>query len=94
MLTAYASSTDPEVEWRMIRLAMSSVCSAAIVPLQDVLGLGAGARMNTPGTSSSRNWSWRARSDQLRPEPFARLRSLVEIYGRLPRTPESRETPR
>ena len=84
MLAAYAGSTDPEIEWTMIRMAMSSVCAAAVVPLQDVLGLGTEARMNTPGTSSSRNWSWRACSDQLRPEPSTRLRSLVETYGRLP----------
>jgi 4-alpha-glucanotransferase len=83
-LERYAAFTDPEIEWRMIRMAMSSVCSAAIVPLQDVLGLGTEARMNTPGTSSGRNWSWRTTERSFSAETARRLRSLVETYGRLP----------
>ena len=44
-LESYCASTDPEIEWRLIRMAMASVCRSAIVPLQDVLGLGREARM-------------------------------------------------
>ncbi len=81
---AYCSAADPEIEWRLIRMAMASVCATAVVPFQDVLGLGAEARMNTPGTSSGRNWTWRADDSCFRPAPAGRLRSLSEIYGRLP----------
>ena len=84
LFTSYAACTDPEIEWRMIRMAQASVCAAAVVPLQDVLGLETEARMNVPGTSSERNWSWRATEEQLRPEPARRLRDLGEIYGRVP----------
>jgi 4-alpha-glucanotransferase len=83
-LENYCSATDPEIEWRLIRMAMASVCRTAIVPLQDVLGLGRETRMNTPGTSGGQNWSWRA-DDRSFPEGAARrLRSLSEIYGRTP----------
>jgi 4-alpha-glucanotransferase len=83
-LEAYGGASDPEIEWRLIRMAMASVCGAAIVPLQDVLGLGGEARMNTPGTSSGRNWTWRADDGCFRAAPAERLRSLSKIYGRLP----------
>jgi 4-alpha-glucanotransferase len=63
-------------------MAMASVCRSAIVPLQDVLGLGPGSRMNTPGTSSGQNWSWRADESCFPEEAARRLRSLSEIYGR------------
>jgi len=65
-------------------MAMSSVCSAAIVPLPDLLGLGAEVRMNASGTSRSGNWSWRASVEYFQPQPTQRLRFLVETYGGLP----------
>ncbi len=82
-LEEYCASADAEVEWRLIRMAMASVCASAIVPLQDVLGLGTGARMNTPGTSGAQNWSWRADDSGFPEETARRLRSLSRIYGRL-----------
>jgi len=42
----------------MIRIALESDAPLAIIPLQDVLGLDASARMNTPGTSHN-NWQWK-----------------------------------
>jgi 4-alpha-glucanotransferase len=45
----------------LVRLAWASVADLAIAPLQDLLGLGSSARLNTPGTSSG-NWEWRAPS--------------------------------
>ena len=83
-LERYTGASDPEIEWRLIRMAMASVCGAAVVPFQDVLGLGREARMNTPGTSSGKNWTWRADDGSFRAAPAERLRSLSEIYGRLP----------
>jgi 4-alpha-glucanotransferase len=53
----------------------------AIVPLQDVLGLGSAARMNLPGSVSG-NWKWRYRPGALSGELSARLRSLVNLYDR------------
>jgi len=81
-LERYAPSTEPEVEWRMIRMALSSVCRAAVVPMQDVLGLPTEARMNIPGTASGRNWSWRCTGSAFSAEAAGRLRSIAETYGR------------
>ncbi|HSS43890.1 MAG TPA: 4-alpha-glucanotransferase [Thermoanaerobaculia bacterium] len=69
------------VEWDLIRAAYGSVADSAIVPLQDVFGLGSEARMNTPGRAQG-NWSWRARPEQFTERRAARLRRLAEITGR------------
>ena len=72
---------DSEINWVMMRAVIASVADVAIVPLQDVLGLGSEARMNRPGKVSG-NWKWRYRADALRSELSARLRSLVALYDR------------
>jgi 4-alpha-glucanotransferase len=72
---------DSEINWVMIRAVLASVADIAIVPLQDVLGLGNSARMNLPGTVSG-NWKWRYRPGALSGELSARLRSLVALYDR------------
>ena len=66
----------------IVRLALSSPAGLAIVPVQDLLGLGDEARLNTPGTRRG-NWSWRLRSDQLTTEDAAWLREVTEAAGRL-----------
>jgi len=81
-LDSYAPPTEREVEWRLIRMALSSVCKYAVVPLQDVLGLGTEARMNTPGTSSGKNWTWRMQEKHFDQAAAERLRSLSLLYGR------------
>ncbi len=70
-----------EVSWEFIRLALSSVCRLAVIPLQDILNLGSKARMNRPGTAFG-NWEWRVLPQQLNKEIFDKLRELAEIYGR------------
>jgi 4-alpha-glucanotransferase len=69
------------IAWDIIRLALSSVANQAIIPLQDILNLGADARMNTPGKAEG-NWGWRYRPEALNSEYSIRLRDLVMIYGR------------
>ena len=66
----------------MIRAATMSVANLAIVPAQDLLGLGTEARMNRPGVEQG-NWGWRLRPDALTPALAARLRQLAATYGRL-----------
>ncbi len=63
---------------------MISVASMAIVPMQDILGLGAEARMNIPSTASG-NWEWRLDPVLLTKDLAPRLRDLAEISGRRPR---------
>ena len=63
------------------RLAYSSVARIAMLPLQDILGLGAESRMNTPGKAEG-NWLWRLKPGQLTPDMEAMLRDWVETYNR------------
>jgi 4-alpha-glucanotransferase len=77
-----ATGLDPaEPSWGLIDLAYSSRSSLAIVPAQDVLGLGSEARMNRPGFSEG-NWSWRLERGALTPALASRLRRLAERHGR------------
>ncbi|HEX7135192.1 MAG TPA: 4-alpha-glucanotransferase, partial [Iamia sp.] len=69
--------------WTIVDLALSSPARLAVVPLQDVLGLGSDARMNTPGTDTG-NWSWRATRRQLTPALARRLHHSIESSDRLP----------
>jgi 4-alpha-glucanotransferase len=73
------------IHWRLIRGVESSVADLAIIPLQDVLGLGTEGRMNLPGSSSG-NWRWRFQPGTLRPELAKRMDEMVQIYDRSGRT--------
>ncbi len=64
-----------------IRLALRSPANWAVIPLQDVLGLGESARMNTPATRNG-NWGWRVTPDQLKQAPVDEIHSLVKASGR------------
>src|SRR5206468_478871 len=57
---------DRDVHWHLIRAALASVADTAVIPAQDLLGLGSEARMNQPGTPSG-NWRWRLRPGQITP---------------------------
>jgi 4-alpha-glucanotransferase len=70
-----------EIHWRMIRAIMGSVANVAIVPVQDLLGLGSEARMNHPGTAEG-NWSFVLPPGALTTAVATRLRDLTETYGR------------
>ncbi|HEX6370315.1 MAG TPA: 4-alpha-glucanotransferase [Longimicrobium sp.] len=72
-----------EMHWRLIETVLQSGAGWAIVPLQDVLGLGGQARMNTPGVAEG-NWAWRLREGELTPELAQRLADLVRNTGRAP----------
>jgi 4-alpha-glucanotransferase len=67
--------------WSLIELAFSSRAALAVVPLQDVLGLGSEARMNLPGSEAG-NWRWRLRPGDLTDELAQRLRAATRAAGR------------
>jgi 4-alpha-glucanotransferase len=67
----------------LMRLAWSSSAALAIAPLQDLLNLGASARMNTPGKAAG-NWRWRITEDVLSPAAFDWLRDLTTETKRCP----------
>ncbi|HKA17307.1 MAG TPA: 4-alpha-glucanotransferase [Blastocatellia bacterium] len=77
----YLDSNGREIHWDLIRAAWSSVADTAVVPLQDVLGLGSRARMNLPASEQG-NWQWRYRAGALTQKISERLRRLTELYGR------------
>jgi 4-alpha-glucanotransferase len=70
-----------QVNWDLIRIAMMSVCRLVVIPMQDVLGLDGGARMNQPAVDTG-NWKWRLQGGQATPELAGRLAGLAETYGR------------
>ena len=73
---------DPaDPAWSLVELALSSRARLAIVPAQDLLGLGSEARLNTPGRSDG-NWRWRLRRGQLTHDLAERLRALTKRHGR------------
>lgn len=73
--------TSDTVHWVFIRLAHSSVADTAIIPMQDLLGLGSDARMNTPNQSHG-NWTWRVTQPQLSLHLADILRLITTTYGR------------
>jgi 4-alpha-glucanotransferase len=79
----YLNSDGREIHWDLIRLALSSVAEMALFPMQDLLGLGSEARMNTPGTPSG-NWTWRFRWEMLDPRIEQRLTDLTALFDRKP----------
>ena len=80
-LRKYAATEVTEVNWVLARLAMASVADLAVIPLQDVLGLGSEARMNYPGRMRG-NWQWRCTVSSIPEEAKARLAELSGLYGR------------
>jgi 4-alpha-glucanotransferase len=81
---AYLGRSDDGIHWAFIRTAQSSVADLALVPMQDALGLGSEARMNTPSVHGG-NWKWRVTAGQLSPELASKLAHLVEVTDRLPK---------
>ena len=74
---------DPaEPHWGLIGEALRSRARLAVVPLQDVLGLGSAARMNTPGVEGG-NWAWRYDEGALTDALAARLRTETEAARRI-----------
>jgi 4-alpha-glucanotransferase len=80
-LLEYLDATPERVVWRMIEAAYGSPADLALVPLQDLFGLGSEARMNRPGLAEG-NWSWRAREASLTLDLASNLRSLAVSTGR------------
>jgi 4-alpha-glucanotransferase len=80
----YFGDTSDGMHWAFMRAAFSSVARLAIVPLQDVLGLGSEARMNTP-SSRDGNWGWRFAAKDLTSELSDKLAALSSVCDRIPK---------
>jgi len=77
----YLGDASEPMPGLLVRTALASVARLAVIPMQDVLGLDAAHRMNTPGVTEG-NWRWRFEWEQLRPENRQRLQDWVRLYGR------------
>lgn len=79
----YLGSDGTNINWDLIRAASGSVAVLAIHPFQDVLGLGAGHRMNLPGQPDG-YWEWRFDWSQVAPELAQKLYEITAVHGRCP----------
>lgn len=75
--------------WAMIRAALTSVGNLAVIPMQDYLGLGSQARMNTPSTVGPQNWSWRMEPGAYDQGLAAKIARLTDITARTAVAPET-----
>jgi 4-alpha-glucanotransferase len=82
-VTAYVGNSDDGINWSLIRLALGSVASLSVVPVQDVLGLGSEARLNTPSVHEG-NYRWRCAPGSLTRDLAEKLAHLAEVTDRLP----------
>ena len=80
-VTSKLSCDDSQVVGQMIEQAYHSAAGLAVVPLQDLLGLGSEARMNVPGAAEN-NWRWRAPRSRMVLSLAERYRSLAGSTGR------------
>ncbi len=89
---SYLGCDGHDIAWGLIRLAMCSIAQTVMIPVQDLLSLGAAARMNTPSGLQG-NWAWRLRPGALDAGLRARLQGITRMYGRcepqVDRDPES-----
>ena len=72
---------DDQMHIPMICAAMRSVSKLCVIPMQDLLGYGNEARMNTPSTSGT-NWRWRLKKGEFSDELIGKLCSITKCYGR------------
>jgi 4-alpha-glucanotransferase len=90
LILRYTGTDGSDIAWDFIRLAWASVANQAVACLQDVMRLGAEARMNFPSHPSG-NWQWRYTAEMLTPALGKELLGFTETYGRLPEKNENKE---
>lgn len=71
-----------DLPWDLVRLALMSPARLCILPVQDLLGLGPEARINSPGRRKN-NWQWRMTGEQFAALPLKRLLEMTEAFARL-----------
>lgn len=81
-LHAYLGSGEA-MPWLLIRAALRSVSTLAVIPMQDLLALDGTHRMNVPGTIED-NWCWQFSWEQLDETALSCLYEMNTLYGRIP----------
>jgi 4-alpha-glucanotransferase len=77
----YLGNPTMPLHCALLHAALASVANIAVIPMQDILELGAEHRMNTPGTTEG-NWKWRFQWDQLSHERANRFAYLISLFNR------------
>ena len=83
-------SKEEGYNWGTMKAVWGSVGDMAIVPMQDILGVGSEGRMNTPSTLGM-NWKWRAVDGQITTTLAKKVCKNMEIYCRKRKTKEELE---
>ncbi|MCF7954891.1 MAG: 4-alpha-glucanotransferase [Phycisphaerae bacterium] len=82
LLTAvHAAPSDTDIHFKIIEYLMTSRADLAIIPMQDILGLGGDCRMNLPGTVEG-NWQWQMTARQIKPSVSSRLKIITKKTNR------------
>ncbi len=76
-------ASDEYLCTEMIRLAQASVADYALIPMADWLGLDNRARINSPGTTGSHNWTWRMQKGMTTARLAKRMKDFAVTYGRI-----------
>ncbi|MCX7023756.1 MAG: 4-alpha-glucanotransferase [Spirochaetes bacterium] len=82
----WSESAEPDIPRltrALVREALKSPANLAVIPMQDILGLGSSSRMNTPSTIGG-NWTWRMRSGDFTEELAMKFGAMSALYGRGP----------
>lgn len=81
---AYFDLNGARSAWPIIRATLASVSRLAVVPMQDLLDLPAGATLNRPGSTEG-NWQWRFLSgdlERLCTERLSEWKAWIHRYER------------
>ena len=82
MLDYLNLDSDKDIVWKLIRIALGTVCDTAVLMMQDLLDLRRDARINTPSTLGG-NWTWRAPKEAFSDDLADKLRDAVSVYERI-----------
>ena len=74
---------NKDIAWNYIRTGLASTADTAIFPIQDYLGLGREAKINSPATIGD-NWKWRLIPGKLTSDLAARMKDMALTYHRVP----------
>lgn len=77
----YMNTDGSSIHWDFLRTCLGTIAAYAVIPLQDILGVGKEGRMNTPGVAA-KNWAWRYEKESLSHELAEGLKRITRLYGR------------
>ena len=77
----YMNTDANSIHWDFLRTCLGTIADYAIIPMQDILGLGEEGRMNVPGVAEN-NWAWRYRKEDISDGLAEGLKETTKLYGR------------